>query len=93
VIERDITTVNNAKAHQIVILHPNNSVVINQTEGPITGMRTMTLSPSDTNGTKTDVSWNMDLSGIPIIGRGFAKDNIFKSTEEALQKISSEAVR
>jgi len=91
VIERDITTINNANAHQIVTLDPKKSIVINQTAGPITGTRTLILSPSDVNATKIDVSWNMDLSGIPIIGRGFAKDNILKSTEEALNKIAEGA--
>jgi hypothetical protein len=91
VIERDITTVNNAEAHQIVTLDPKKSIIINQTAGPITGTRTLILSPSDANRTKIDVSWNIDLSGIPIIGRGFAKDNILKSTEEALNKIAEAA--
>ena len=31
------------------------------------------------------------LSRIPIIGKGFAKDGIFKTTEEALKKIASAA--
>jgi hypothetical protein len=91
VIERNITTINNANAHQIVTLDPKKSIIINQTAGPITGTRTLILSPSDVNGTKIDVSWNMDFSGIPIIGRGFAKDNILKSTEEALNKIAEAA--
>ena len=91
VIERNITTINNANAHQIVTLDPKKSIIINQTAGPITGTRTLILSPSDVNGTKIDVSWNMDFSGIPIIGKGFAKDNILKSTEEALNKIAEAA--
>jgi Polyketide cyclase / dehydrase and lipid transport len=91
VVERDITTINNAEAHQIVTLDPKKSIIINQTAGPIIGTRTLILSPSDVNGTKIDVSWNMDLSGIPIIGRGFAKDNILKFTEEALNKIADAA--
>ena len=46
---------------------------------------------NDNNETKIDVSWKRDLSRIPIIGKGFAKDGIFKSTEEALKKIASAA--
>ena len=34
----------------------------------------------------------MDLSRIPIIGKGFAKDGIFKTTEEALKKIASDSL-
>ena len=94
VTERDVTlNINDAKAHQIITLHPKDSIVVNQTEGPITGTRTMTLSVpnNDNNETKIDVSWKMDLSRIPIIGKGFAKDGIFKTTEEALKKIASAA--
>lgn len=91
VIERDVTlSFNNAGAHQIITLDPQNSIVMNQTQGPITGTRTMILSIPDNNnnGTKIDVSWKMDLSRIPIIGQGFAKDGILKATEEALNKIA-----
>jgi hypothetical protein len=83
----------NDKAHQIITLHPKDPIILNQTEGPITGTRTMTLSVSnnDNNETKIDVLWNVDLSRIPIIGKGFAKDGIFKTTEEALKKIMEAA--
>ena len=59
VTERDVTlNINNEKAHQIIILHPKDSIVLNQTEGPITGTRTMTLSVpnNDNNETKIDVT-------------------------------------
>ena len=92
VTERDVTLAfGNAIAHQIVKLDPRNSmIVVNQTQGPITGTRTLTLSMPSNNPkeTKIDVSWNMDFSSIPIFGKGFAKDNIFKITEEALKKIA-----
>jgi len=47
IIERDVTVVNDTKAHQIITLHPENSIVVNQTEGPITGLRIMTLTSLD----------------------------------------------
>lgn len=89
VTERNVTLNINDKAHQIITLHPKDPIILNQTEGPITGTRTMTLSVSnnDNNETKIDVLWNVDLSRIPIIGKGFAKDGIFKTIEEALKKI------
>jgi hypothetical protein len=66
-------------------------VQTNITEGPVTGTRLLTLSPSsNTNATKIDVLWNVDLSGIPIFGRGFAKDGIMRTTEEALSNIAAE---
>ena len=95
VTERNVTlNINNDKAHQIITLHPKDSILLNQTEGPITGTRTMTLSVSNNHNndeTKIDVLRKVDLSKIPIIGKGFAKDGIFKTTEEALKKIAEAA--
>jgi hypothetical protein len=58
----------------------------------VTGSRVLTLSPSTGNNTTTttkiDAVWEVDLSGIPILGRGFAKDGITGTTEEALGKIA-----
>jgi hypothetical protein len=48
VTERNVTlNINNDKAHQIITLDPKDSILLNQTEGPITGTRTMTLSVSN----------------------------------------------
>jgi uncharacterized protein YndB with AHSA1/START domain len=79
--------------HQFVIVNSEQFVVqTNITEGPVTGTRLLTLNPSssNTNATKIDVLWNVDLSGIPIFGRGFAKDGIMRTTEEALSNIAAE---
>jgi hypothetical protein len=38
----------------------------------------------------TNVVWQMDLSGIPVIGQGFAKDGIKQTTEAALGNIVEE---
>jgi uncharacterized protein YndB with AHSA1/START domain len=79
--------------HQFVTVNSEQFVVqTNITEGPVTGTRLLTLSPSssNTNATKIDVLWNVDLSGIPIFGRGFAKDGIMRTTEEALSNIAAE---
>ena len=79
--------------HQFVTVNPEKFVVeTNITQGPVTGTRTLTLSPSssNSNATKIDVFWNVDMSGIPIFGRGFAKDGIMRTTEEALNYIAAE---
>jgi uncharacterized protein YndB with AHSA1/START domain len=78
--------------HQFVTVNSEQFVVqTNITEGPVTGTRLLTLSPSsNSNATKIDVLWNVDLSGIPIFGRGFAKDGIMRTTEEALSNIAAE---
>jgi uncharacterized protein YndB with AHSA1/START domain len=79
------------KTHQFVTANPEQFIVeTNITEGPVTGSRVLILSPSAENNTKTkiDAVWEVDLSGIPILGRGFAKDGITRTTEEALGKIA-----
>ena len=79
--------------HQFVTVNPEKFVVeTNITQGPVTGTRTLTLSPSsfNSNATKIDVFWNVDMSGIPIFGRDFAKDGIMRTTEEALNNIAAE---
>src|ERR671922_1137741 len=95
--EREVTLVvgpqGETVTHQFVTVNPEQFVVeTNITEGPVTGTRVLTLSPSTnmTNTTKIDVLWNVDLSGIPIFGRGFAKDGIMRTTEEALSNIAAE---
>jgi uncharacterized protein YndB with AHSA1/START domain len=93
IIEREVTVTagpRNAKTHQFVTVNPEQMVIqTNITEGPVTGSRVLTLSPSsDINATKIDVLWNIDMSGIPVIVKGLAKDNFMKTTEEALNRIA-----
>src|SRR5918992_215249 len=73
--EREVTLVvgpqGETVTHQFVTVNPEQFVVeTNITEGPVTGTRLLTLGPStsSTNATKIDVLWNVDLSGIPIVG-------------------------
>ena len=79
--------------HQFVTVNPEKFVVeTNITQGPVIGTRTLTLSPSssNSNATKIDAFWNVDMSGVPIFGRGFAKEGIMRTTEEALNNIAAE---
>jgi hypothetical protein len=80
------------KTQQIVIVSPNQIAVnMNITEGPVTGSRVLTLTPENNSTTRVDAVWEIDLSGIPIIGQGFAKGNFQKTTEDALDKTAAEA--
>ena len=94
--EREVTLVTGPLGetitHQFVTVNPEQFVVeTNITEGPVTGTRTLALSPSsNANATRIDVFWNVDMSGIPVFGRGFAKDGIMRTTEEALSNIAAE---
>jgi len=93
IIEREVTIragPQDAKTHQFVTLNPEQMLIqTNITEGPVTGSRVLMLNPSlEDNKTKVDVLWKVDMSGIPVIARGFARDNFMKTTEEALSKIA-----
>jgi uncharacterized protein YndB with AHSA1/START domain len=94
--EREVTIVagplGETITHQFVTVNPEQFVVeTNITEGPVTGNRILTLSPSsNANATRIDVLWNVDMSGIPIFGKGFARDGIMRTTEEALSNIAAE---
>jgi uncharacterized protein YndB with AHSA1/START domain len=94
--EREVTIetgpLGESVTHQFVTVNPEQYVVeTNITEGPVTGTRTLTLSPSsNTNTTRIDALWNVDLSGIPFFGRDFAKDGILRTTEEALANIAAQ---
>jgi uncharacterized protein YndB with AHSA1/START domain len=94
--EREVTLVvgpqGDTITHQFVTVNPEQFVVeTNITQGPVTGTRLVTLSPSSNiNATRIDVVWNVDLSGIPLVGRGFVQDGIMRTTEEALSNIAAE---
>jgi uncharacterized protein YndB with AHSA1/START domain len=95
IIEREVTVragPQDAKTHQLVTVNPEQMLIqTNITEGPVTGSKVITLTPLSDNITKVDVLWNLDLSSIPTLVRGFAKDNFMKTTEEALGKIAQAA--
>jgi ribosome-associated toxin RatA of RatAB toxin-antitoxin module len=93
IIEREVTIragPQDAKTHQFVTLNPEQTLIqTNITKGPVTGSRVLMLNSSlEGNKTKVNVIWKVDMSGIPAIARGFAKDNFMKTTEEALSKIA-----
>jgi len=97
-VEREVTVpappLMDNKAHQIISLIPNQFTIIeNQTQGAVTGVKTISLLQAENDANKTEVSivWNLDLSKIPGIGKGFAKDGISKSVDEALNKIANDS--
>jgi hypothetical protein len=92
-VEREVTVpappFMDNKAHQIITIIPEQYTIIeNQTQGAVTGVKTISLLQAgpDVNRTKISVVWNLDMSKIPGIGKGFAKDGINNSVEEALKK-------
>ena len=96
ITEREVTVQagpgGDSKTHQFVNVDPSHFAVnMNITEGPITGSRTITLTSDNNATTRIDVIWEINLSDIPLIGQGFAKDSFKKSTENALNSIAAEA--
>ena len=91
-VEADTTVgPQNSKSHEIIMLHPKQSVVTNITQGHITGSRVVTFGPLSENKTKIDVLWSVDMSGIPFFAKGFVKDGFMKATEQALNRITQAA--
>ena len=83
VIEREVTVgFRNSKGHQMIVLNPKQSVEVTMTEGPVNSKR------GDNNKTKIDVSWNIDLYGIHLLGRSFVKNQLINTTKEALDRIA-----
>ena len=95
IIEREVTISagpQNNTSHQIVTLYPKlMKIQANLTEGLVTGTRILQLNPISDNKTRVYAVWDIDLSGIPIIGRGFAENGIRQTTDEALNRIAQAA--
>jgi hypothetical protein len=95
VIEREVIISagpQNNTSHQIVTLYPKlMKIQTNLTEGLVTGTRILQLTPISDNKTRVDAIWSIDLSGIPIIARGFAENGIRQTTEEALSRVAQAA--
>jgi uncharacterized protein YndB with AHSA1/START domain len=89
VIEREVTVGDrNSKGRQIVELHPKKLIEVTLTEGPMIGNRIITLISSSEETTKVNVSWDVKLSGIPLLFRGIVRERIAEGTEEALDRIA-----
>ena len=89
VIEREVTAgYQNSKGRQIVELRPKKSVEVALTDGPMIGSRIITLIPTGGETTKVIVSWDVKLSGIPLLFRGVVRERIAEGTREALDRIA-----
>jgi hypothetical protein len=96
IIEREVTVGDRtSKGRQIVVLHPKKSIEVRLTAGPMIGTRIISLIPSssDNETTKVNVSWDVKLSGIPLLFRGVVRERIAEGTKEALDRIARAAVQ
>ncbi len=96
-VEREVTVpappFMDNKALQIIEINPEQYKVIeNQTQGAVTGVKTISLYQvgGDANKTEINILWNLDLSNIPSIVQEFAKKGISNSVNEALDKIEND---
>jgi hypothetical protein len=55
----------------------------NLTEGLITGSRILELEPIYDYKSKVHIIWNIELSGIPIVGRAIAENSLKQTTVQA----------
>lgn len=82
----------NNTSHQIVTVYPDMMKIQTKlTEGFVIGSRILELENLSASKSRLSAIWDIDLSGIPIIGRGFAENGIKQTTEEALKKIAQAA--
>lgn len=81
------------EGHQIIKLHPKESVELVMTKGPLKGSRNIKLIPIQDRKTMVEVAWDFEFSGVPSFARAFVKSQLERVTDEALSKIAREAKR
>jgi carbon monoxide dehydrogenase subunit G len=81
------------KSKQILVLEPKRSIEMTMTGEGMGGERKIILVPTGDNSTRVDVSWSLEVKGVPGFVQGIVKGQISKATEEALKKFKKEAER
>ena len=88
VIEREVTIAfKDSKCRQTVVLNPMKSIEITITDGPMRGIKVVTLKPSGDR-TRIDVVWEIKLADFLGMFSGMVKKHIAEGTEEALARIA-----
>lgn len=88
VIQREVVIAfKDSKTMQTVTINPKTSIETKITDGPITGMRVVTLN-AEASGTKVDVVWDFKLAGLLSVFGGMVKKHIAEGTEQALERIA-----
>jgi ribosome-associated toxin RatA of RatAB toxin-antitoxin module len=89
IIEREVTIAfRDSKCRQTVVLDPKKTVKITMTEGPLQGIKTVTLEAAGGNKTLIGVAWDVKLTGFLGMFSGVLKNHISKGSEEALERIA-----
>jgi ribosome-associated toxin RatA of RatAB toxin-antitoxin module len=92
-VEREVTIgFMGRKGLQRVKLTPKESVELEMAKGPLKGSRVTRLtSLEEGRGTRVDVSWNFEFSGVPGFAQQFVRSQLERGTKEALVKIAARA--
>ena len=93
-IEREATVGPRAfaqKSRQTLVLDPKKSIGLTMTGDAMTGERVIILVPMGKNSTRVDVSWKLEVKGVPGFVQGIVKGQITKATDDALKKFKREA--
>jgi archaellum component FlaG (FlaF/FlaG flagellin family) len=92
ITEREsIIAFKNYKCKEIVKLYNKNQITIQIVEGPIIGIKTITLEEVNENKTRINVKWDVHMNGFMRLFSIFVKKHILKGTKQALSRISNKA--
>lgn len=101
VIKRDANTVQREatvgprafaqKSVQTLVFDPKKSIGLTMTGEGMTGERMIVFVPTGKNSTRVDVSWTLEVKGVPGFVQNIVKGQISKATEDALKRFKREA--
>ena len=81
------------KSMQTLVLEPKRSIGMTMAGEGMGGERKIVLVPTGENSTRVDVSWSLEVKGVPGFVQNIVKSQISKATDGALKKIKKEAER
>ncbi|HEV2389206.1 MAG TPA: SRPBCC family protein [Nitrososphaerales archaeon] len=79
------------KSKQTLVLEPKKSIGLTMAGDGMGGERKILLVPTGENSTRVDVSWNLEVKGVPGFVQNIVKSQISKATDDALKKIKKKA--
>jgi uncharacterized membrane protein len=91
-IEREATVgPRGHKTRQTLWLEPKKTIQLRFVGDGLKGERRVSLVPLGKNETRVDVSWRVEVDGIPAFVHGLVKHQLSRSTQDALKKFKEEA--
>jgi carbon monoxide dehydrogenase subunit G len=91
-IEREATVgPRGHRTKQTLLLDPKRSIQLRFTGDGLAGQRDVSLVPLGERDTRVDVSWRLEVSGVPSFVQELVKRQISRSTQGALKSFKEEA--